>query len=444
MIAWRTSNKTELDRGVIGRMAAGSTNIPRLNTQSIRPSGSLNAFRVKKFRFGLEINVDFDALFNPESAVGSGVKSVETLVVGAGAIGIELAVVLQAMGRAALHLEAGALGQTICGYPLQARFFSSPERIAIAGMPLTTLDQSKASREDYLGYLRGVVQHFKLKIQTQTRVQSVRRIEAGQLAATAPRFEVELEGRHGTSGVACRHLVLAIGDMHLERRLEIPGEDLPQVRHHFVDPHPYFDRDVLIVGGRNSAVEAALRCHRAGARVTISYRRDALPEAHIKYWLLPEINALIRHGVVKFLPNTVPVAIRPGEVDLVAVESSSEAPEDIRRAPEACGDVERQTITTDEVLLLTGYRQDQTLFDQLGLVREGRNHAPVLDPETQATSVPGCYVAGTAAAGTQNDFRLFIENTHIHAARIAAAITGEEPPMALINNAAQTYGLAES
>ncbi|MEM1354623.1 MAG: NAD(P)-binding domain-containing protein [Planctomycetota bacterium] len=339
------------------------------------------------------------------------------IIVGAGPIGLELAVCLRHAGTDVLHLEAGAIGQTITWYPKQARFFSSPERIAIAGVPLVSADQAKASREEYLAYLRSVVQQFDLPIATHEPVRQIARD-----AATGT-FTVKTSKR----AVTCDQLVMAIGDMHQPRRINVPGEDLPHVSHYFEEPHAFFGRELLIVGGRNSAVEAALRCHRAGARVSISYRGDAFCESSIKYWLLPEIKALIKHGQIRFYPQTIVKQIHDTRVELKNTEGG-----------------ESRDIAADHVLLLTGYQQDKTLFRMAGVELAGENLAPSVDPETMQTNVPNLYIAGTAAAGTQNRFKLFIENCHEHAAKIARAITGERPPMRYINQAAKTYGLEES
>jgi len=341
------------------------------------------------------------------------------ILVGAGPIGIELAVVLKHLGVDCLHLEAGAIAQTITWYPRQARFFSSPERIAIASVPLVSPDQSKTTREQYLAYLRGVVQQFDLPIATHEPVRQIHRDEADHT------FTVKTPKRTAT----CDHLVLAIGDMHMPRLLDIPGEDLPHVSHYFDEPHDYFGRRLLIVGGRNSAAEAALRCHRAGAKVSISYRKENFDNSSIKYWLLPELNALIKAGEINFYPNTQPTGITDTHVELLDTSN-----------------IEQKTlkINSEHVLLLTGYKQDKTLFEMVGIELVGDNRAPKIDPATMQTNVPNLYIAGTAVAGTQERFKLFIENCHTHATRIAKAITGKEPPAGLVNQAAKTFGLEES
>jgi thioredoxin reductase (NADPH) len=341
----------------------------------------------------------------------------QVILIGAGPIGLELAVCLKHAGVDYVHLEAQQVGHTISWYPKQARYFSSPDRIAIAGVPLNSIDQTKATREQYLTYLHGVADQFDLTIRTFEPVTSITHDQ------DASRFTVVSEKE--TYDAA--HVVLAIGDMHEPRRLEIPGEDLPHVSHYFDEPQKYFRQKLLIVGGKNSAAEAALRCERAGAEVAISYRRDAFTDS-IKYWIKPELEALIQHGKIGFHPETTPAAIQPGRVTLADVNDPAQT----------------QDVPADFVLLMTGYVQDKSLFESVGLELGGENRAPEIDPKTMMTTAAGLYVAGTAAAGTQEHFKLYIENSHPHVSKIVESITGTPPPAHLVNTAAKTYGLPES
>jgi thioredoxin reductase (NADPH) len=324
----------------------------------------------------------------------------DVLLVGAGPIGIELAVAFRANNINYVHLDANQIGSTIAWYAPQTHFFSSPERIAIAGVPLQTLDQTKATREEYLTYLRAVVQQFDLKIETFERVISLRK--------TANGFEATSVRASGERHWRARNVVLAIGDMHRPRRINVPGEDLPHVSHYFGDPHHYFRRRVLIVGGQNSAVEAAIRCHRVGAQVTLSYRGRDLDANRIKFWLLPEIRSLIRDGRIVWLPSTNVREIHGEHVVL---------------------DPQRE-VAADAVLLLTGYEQDSDLFEQADVTLEGQGRCPWFDEKTMETNVPGLFVAGTGAAGTQiGGVKEFIETSHVHVARIIAALTRSAPPV---------------
>jgi thioredoxin reductase (NADPH) len=194
--------------------------------------------------------------------------------------------------------------------------------------------------------------------------------------------------------------------------LNVPGEDLPHVSHYLADPHAYFGRRVLIVGGKNSAVEAAIRLYRVGAHVTISYRGHTFDPKRVKYWLRPELEWLIAKGRITFLPSTTVQEINVDHVVLASINGRS-----------ATG-----SIAADDVLLLTGYMQDATLFEQLGVELEGEERAPRHDPGTMQTNVPAAYVAGTAAGGSQRRARLFIENTHVHVQRIVRHIAGADVP----------------
>jgi thioredoxin reductase (NADPH) len=330
-------------------------------------------------------------------------KSPAVAVVGAGPIGLELAAELSRAGIDHIVFEKGAIGQTMVGWPPGTQWFSSNERTAIAGVPLLTPGQQKATREEYLVYLRTVVRALGLEIRTHERVDGVER--------EGDRFVLTTTRRGETRRTRARAVVLTVGDTAFPRRLGIPGEDLPHVRHVLPDPHVYFQRDLLVVGGKNSAVEAALRCWHAGANVTISYRGAAFDETRVKVWLLPELKGRIRRGEIPCHFRTRPRAIDPRGVTLEDLE-----------------DGRTRLVPTDFVLLATGYVADMSLFRQLGVTLAGENEVPVFDAGTMETDVPGVYVAGTAAAGTQRSYHLFLENCHVHVHRIVAHLLGEPPP----------------
>lgn len=335
-----------------------------------------------------------------------GERSYDVLVVGAGPIGIEMAVALKRAGVDYAHLDAGGVGATIEWWAPGTRFFSSPERISIAGVPLASLEQEKATREEYLAYLRQVVRTFDLEIAQYERVTEIRRKGDG--------FVLEsVRSRGGDEGARrtwrAQRLVLAIGDMHRPHLLGIPGEEMGHVSHYLEEPHRYFGQRVVIVGGKNSAVEAAIRLHRIGARVTISYRKADFSEK-VKYWLRPELLSLIKHGGIGYEPESVPTRITDEGVWVRGIGGGDE-----------------RLLSADFVLLLTGYEQDTTLFEQAGVELVGVERAPKHNPRTMETNIPGIHVAGTAAAGTQvGGVKVFIETSHVHVRRIMRAITGEE------------------
>ena len=323
-------------------------------------------------------------------------------IVGAGPIGLELAVALKQAGVDYMQLDASQIGATIAWYPQEMLFHSSADRLSLSGVPIQVADQQKPKREEYLAYLRSLVLQFGLDIRTYERVEHASRLPGGG-------FELQTRALAGERRYHVDALVLAIGAMHAPRLLGIPGEELPHVSHYFFDPHTYFGKKLLVVGGRNSAVETAVRCQRAGAQVTLSYRRGDFEPSVVKFWLLPEVRAMIRDARVRFLPFTAPLAIDRGTVLLARTDGSGEP----------------YPIEADFVLLMTGYRQDATLFDLLGVDMQGADRQPLYDPETMETNVPGLFVAGTAIAGTPlKRVSVIVETCHVHVPRIVQRLTG--------------------
>ncbi len=329
--------------------------------------------------------------------------STDVILIGAGPIGIELAVALKRAGLDYLHIEAHQIGHTMTWWPPGTRWFSSSDRISIAGVPLHTLDQGKATREDYLRYLRAIVEQFDLSIRTYEAVTSVRVDDGEFLVHTATRTHPHTYRAH--------RVILATGGTARPRSLNVPGAELAHVSHYMQDPHLYFRQRVLVVGGKNSAVESALRLHHAGARVSLSYRGAELPAKTIKYWLYPEIAGLIKSRAITPYFSTVPTQITSSAVTL----HSNATREDIE-------------VPADFVLLQIGYVADMTLARMAGVDLQEPGESPAFDPKTMETNVKGLYVAGTAIGGTQEKFGVFMENCHVHVGRIVASLTGQEPP----------------
>ena len=327
----------------------------------------------------------------------------DVIVIGAGPIGIEVAAGLKRAGIDYLHLEAGRIGETICRWPRNTVFFSSPEWIAVAGVPIQTVGQERITGETYLAYLRTVCEVLGLEVQTFEKVTNIEGHDGD--------FHVTSSGIAGRREYRARKIILAIGDMDKPRLLGIPGEDLPMVTHYFTDPHRYFGKRLLIVGGRNSAMEAALRCWRAGVSVTVSYRRGAIEERRVLSRIFLEISILLDKGQIAFLPSTVPTAIEPGRVHLRTTDGSE------RKIAHA----------TDFVYLSTGFLQDETLYRVCGIPLLGDDRRPQYDPATMETPVKGVYLAGTGTGGNQSRYTVFITTCHDHTRKILGSLGAETP-----------------
>lgn len=336
----------------------------------------------------------------------------DVILIGAGPIGIEMAAVLQRAAVSCLHVDKGTIGSTITRWPRNTRFFSSPEWIAVAGIPIQTAGQEYVTGETYLAYLRHVVETLGLRIHTYQEVVSI--------AGTKDDFTVTTEDHTGSRREhRARRIILATGDMNFPRKINVPGEDLSHVTHLWSDPHHYFQRELLIVGGRNSAVEAAIRCWRAGARVTISYRGDSLDEQRLISRLWLDVDLLVRNGRITFYPRTEPVEIRMGATVLRRLDGSAGS--------------DLLTVPADFVYLATGFTMDRTLYEQCGISMEGDERRPVVEPETMESDVPGVYVVGTAQGGDQRGYKVFITTSHEHCLKAARSIVASMHSAAVVS-----------
>ncbi len=328
-------------------------------------------------------------------------------IIGAGPIGIELAIALKRAGADYLLIEAKQIGDAFSQWPPHTHFYSTNEHVALAGVPVHNLDQLPITGEQYLAYLRTLVEMFDLNLRIYEPVTSIKRQDSG--------FKLHTQSLTGPRTIHAQKVIIASGGMAGPRLLDIPGEDLPHVTHYFPGPHQYFRTRLLVVGGRNSALEAALRCWRVGAQVSISYRRKELDQNMIKPQLAMDMGDRLRKGEIQLLPGTIPVEITPAHVVLAATEDG--------RTPGK----ERITHEVDFVLLASGFVADMSLFSKAGVTLKGEAQVPVFDKATMETNVPGLYVAGTAAAGTQSRFKSFISTSHDDVAKIVSALTGQIP-----------------
>lgn len=317
-------------------------------------------------------------------------------IIGAGPLGLELAIALKREGISYLQFDQGQMAQSIYNFPLQTHFFSSTERISIAGIPIQTYDQQKCSREAYLAYIRTVALTHGLEVKTYEKVVDI-------ISEKPEGFHIKTLFRDQEHQYFVRFIVLATGSTSFPRRLEVPGEDLENVSNKMEDPHRYFQKNVVVIGGRNSAVETALRCYHAGAHATLLVRETQLNPDSIKYWLYPEIESRIRKKEIECFFQSQVVEIFPNRV--CATNKDGNLFE----------------IPADFIIKAIGFEADLHLCHRIGMEisKEGK---PLYNENSMETSVPGAFVLGTIVGGTQKRYLVFIENTHAHVEKIVNTV----------------------
>ncbi len=317
----------------------------------------------------------------------------DLLVIGAGPTGLACAIEAQKAGFRAVCVDKGCLCNSLFHYPSHMTFFTTSERLEIGGIPFPSTN-AKPNRNEALEYYRLVAAFYKIDVRQYTRVERVYGLEGDFTANT-----IDQHGRPGT--MRARALAVATGYYDLPNLMGISGEDSPKVHHYYDDPHPYYNLDVAVIGGKNSAAIAALELWRHGARVTLIYRGPEIPP-HVKYWIKPDIENRIKDLEIAAYFNTRVIEITP---DTVIVETPAG----------------RKTLPNDVVFALTGYHPDFDFIESLGVVCTGEDRSPVCNKETLESNVPGIYLAGVIVAGERTN-EIFIENGRFHGRQIAAAL----------------------
>ena len=310
----------------------------------------------------------------------------DLVIVGAGPAGLAAAIAAKRAGLNFRILEKGALVNSIFRFPSQMVFFTTPDLLEIGDLPFVT-PHGKPTRDETLRYYRRVVEAFDLEIDYGVTVTE---IKTG--VADEP-FSIDTEHEHeGQMTFLAQTVIVASGCYDHPNQLSIPGEELPHVSHYFTESHGFYQKDVVIVGGKNSAAEAALELYRNGASVTLVHRRAELGSS-IKYWVKPDVENRIKEGSIKAYFETNVIEIRP---HAMVIEQNGE----------------KKTIPADGVFLLTGYLADLDFLKRCGIVVRS-NNVPEHDAESFETNVPGLYLAGAVVAGA-NRGEVFIENGRFH------------------------------
>jgi thioredoxin reductase (NADPH) len=314
----------------------------------------------------------------------------DVLCIGAGPTGMACAIEAQKIGLTAVLIDKGCLVNSLFHYPANMVFFTTPELLVIGDIPFTTAHQ-KPTRQEALEYYRHVAEHYRLNVRQYERVERVKGKDGD--------FRVETVTSHNeVLHYRARKLVVATGFYDLPNKLGVPGEDLSKVFHYYREPHPYYDSNVVVVGGKNSAAEAALDLWRHGARVTLVHRGPGMSPS-VKYWLKPDIENRIRNAEIAAYFNSHVREITPTSILLATPE----------------GDV---ILENDFVFALIGYHPDFDFLRSLGIELSTDQCRPICDPETLESTVPGLYVAGVIVAGSRTG-EIFIENGRFHGQQIA-------------------------
>jgi len=316
------------------------------------------------------------------------VQSEDIIIVGGGPCGLAAAISLQEVGKKPLIIEKGNVVNSIYHYPTHQTFFSTSEKLEIGGMPFVT-DSYKPKRNQALVYYREVAKRKQLRINAFETVTKV--VKQNQ------QFYVQTD----KNTYSANFVIIATGYYDQPNFMDVPGEDLPKVFHYFKEAHPYFDKDVCVIGGKNSSVDAALELVKAGARVTVLYRGEKYSPS-IKPWILPEFESLVKNGII-------------------VMEFHAKVKEITENQVVYYKDREEKTINNDFVFAMTGYHPDHQFLKTMGVKIDEETGRPLFNSETMETNIEGIYIAGVIAAGN-NANEIFIENGRFHGGQITRSI----------------------
>ncbi len=317
----------------------------------------------------------------------------DVIIVGAGPTGLSCGIECARHGLDYLIFDKGCVVQSLVDYPTEMTFFTTPELLEIGDLPMTSL-MAKPTRTEALKYYRRVTEHYRLCVRQHEAVSSITGGDGNFVVRTRTLHDEQCS-------YSARKIILATGYYDQPNYLGIPGEDLPKVSHYYKEAHPYYDSDVAVIGGKNSAAIAALELYRAGSRVTLIHRRPGLSDS-VKYWIRPDIENRIKNGEVRALFGSRVLEIRERSIRVETPKGE-------------------QWLENDFVLALTGYHPDFGLLQSVGITLDAQSGRPQVDPESYESQTAGIYLAGVLVAGVHTN-EIFIENGRFHGEKIVADI----------------------
>jgi thioredoxin reductase (NADPH) len=325
-------------------------------------------------------------------------KMFDLIIVGAGPTGIAIGAEARKAGLEILLIERGPLTAAILNFPTYMNFFTTRDKLEIAGIPMS-VPEDKPTRQQALLYYRAVAAKYELPVALHEEVLEAKRVpnerEGGFVVRS--KFENVVHERRA------RAVALATGYFDLPLPYTVPGAQLPWVHRYYRDPYRHFSENVVLIGGGNSSCEAALDLWRNGARrVTMVVRASALKEG-VKYWVRPDVENRIAEGAIDGHFNSVVTAFleNPRRVEI----------------RDSAGNT--TLLPADAAYVLIGFQPDADLERRCGVAVDPRTLVPTVNPDTCESNVPGLYIAGTIQAGLDTG-RIFIENSRDHAPRIVA------------------------
>ncbi|MFL5480724.1 MAG: YpdA family putative bacillithiol disulfide reductase [Gemmatimonadaceae bacterium] len=326
-------------------------------------------------------------------------KDADLVIVGGGPCGLAAAVSAQRAGLKPLVIESGVVVSTIESYPTYVRFFSTAEKLTIGGLPFVIATE-KPTRRDALAYYRAVVTYFQVPLRQRERVVAIRGKADDFTVLSVNAAGEEMQTSTGA-------VVIATGYFGSPNRLGVPGENLPHVTHVYREGHEAFLQDVIVVGGGNSAAEAALDLWRSGARATLVHFGPGF-DKKIKPWVLPDFTNRAKEGQIHVCWDSRVKEIYPDEVLLTTPNGE-------------------QRLKADRVYVMTGFAPSLELLRETGVPVDPKTGIPAHDSATLETAVPGVFIAGVVVAGYDAN-KVFIENGRYHGDRVVARLLGKRAP----------------